>query len=293
MRKTIRLLPPLALVLGVAGAFLRHVELVDGFDPVTGLAAPGCTARWVLAAMTAAIFAVLAAVALLAGKRLRVVDSFRKAFYTRGYASFAVMASLGIIVTLCALIGMGTQSVPMALTGMSKWVFFALLALAGLGMTAMAYSAYTQRDTSFLRLGSVLPAVLYCYWLVALYRMNAGNPVLADYCYGALGFSAASMGFYYSAGYAFGRRSLRGNIFLGSGSVFLLTVAVADPWPSFLRAVLIATAVYLTVSNMQFLGSLREKEPEETEGTETPEETEEKPEDPDGSEPPKETDGES
>lgn len=262
MRKTIRLLPPLALLLGVVGAFLRHVELVDGFDPVSGLAQPGCTARWVLAAMTAVLFAALAAAAVLAGKRLQVVDSFRKAFYTKGYAAFAVMAILGIAVTLCAVLGVVTKAAPMGLAGMSKWVFFGLLALAGLGMTAMAYSAYTQRDTSFLRLGSVLPAVLYCYWLVALYRQNAGNPVLADYCYGALGFSAASMGFYYSAGYAFGRRSLRGNVLLGPGSVFLLTVCVADPWPAFLRAVLIATAVYLTVSNMQLLASLREKEPE-------------------------------
>lgn len=262
MRKLIRLLPPLALALGVIGAFLRHVELVDGFDPVSGLAEPGCAARWVLVAMTVCLFILLAVAAKLASDRFQVVDNFRKAFYTRGYLTFVVMTVLGAAVIISTVLCINAESAPMSLTGMAKWVFYAFLALAGLGMSVMAYSAYTQRDTSYLRLGSVMPALLYCYWLVALYRINAGNPVLADYCYGALAFAAASMGFYYSAGYAFGRRNLMGSILLGSMSIFLLTVTVADSWPRPLRAVLVATAVYLTLSNMQFLSSLKDKEPD-------------------------------
>lgn len=258
MRKIIRFLPPLALVLGAVGALLRHVELAEGFDPVSGLADPGCPARWALVAMTAAFFVLLAAAAFVTVRRLEVVDSFRKAFYTKGYVSFAAMALLGLAVVVCAFFTMRAEA-PMELSGMSRWVFLAFLALAGLGMTVMAYSAYTQRDSSFLRLGSVMPDILYCYWLVALYRMNAGNPVLADYCYGALGFASAAMGFFYSAGYAFGRRNLVGSILMGPMSVFLLTVTVADEWPAPLRVVLLATALYLTVSSEQFLGALEDK----------------------------------
>lgn len=259
----IRYLPPAALLLGAAGAVLRYIELAQGFEPVSGLADPDCAARWILVALTAAFFACLILAAVYASRRLEVVDSFRKAFYTKGYGAFAAMALLGLLVVVCAFICMVTQSEPMGLTGMSKWAFLAFLALAGLGMTVMAYNSYTQRDSSFLRLGSVMPAVLYCYWLVALYRINAGNPVLADYCYGALAFAAASMGAYYSAGYAFGRRNLTGSVLMGSLSIYLLTVTLADSWPSCLRVAIAATALYLTVSNMQFLRSLKEKLREE------------------------------
>lgn len=271
MRKWLRTLPPLALVLGVLGAFLRHVELADGFEPyrgsdvgegLRGLAAPGCAARWVLVVLSVAIFAGLVALSVLAARRTQVGDSFRKAFYTRGYASFAAMALLGLVVIVCAAFCVHAQIPLMELEGMSRWVFLIFLALAGLGMTVMALSAYTQKDSSYLRLGSVMPAVLYCYWLVALYRVNAGNPVLADYVYGALAFACAAMGFYYAAGYAFGRRNLGRSLLTGPMSIYLLTVTVADPWPTPLRVVLIATAIYLTVSNVQFLSSLEDREPE-------------------------------
>lgn len=260
MRK-IRFLPPLALFLGAVGALLRRVELAEGFESASGLARPGCGARWALVALTAALFAVLVAAAVLAARRLQAADGFRKAFYTQGYPAFALMAVLGLAVTVCALIAMGSGISLMDLTGMARWVFLALLALAGLGMTVMAYSAYTQRDTSFLKIGSVMPALLYCYWLVALYRVNAGNPVLADYCYGALALACAAMGFFYAAGYAFERRNLRGSVITGPFSAFLLLVAAADPWPMPLRAALAATALYLTVSSMQFLASLKDKPP--------------------------------
>lgn len=272
MRKWLRTLPPLALVLGVLGAFLRHVELTDGFEPyrgpdigegLRGLAAPGCAARWALVALTAVLFAGLAALSVLAARRTQVGDSFRKAFYTKGYLSFAAMALLGLAVIVCAAFCVHAQPPLMELEGMSRWVFLAFLALAGLGMTVMALSAYTQKDSSFLRLGSVMPAALYCYWLVALYRVNAGNPVLADYVYGALAFACAALGFYYAAGYAFGRRNLGGSLLTGPMSVYLLTVTAADPWPTPLRVALIATALYLTVSNRQFFASLEDRKPEE------------------------------
>ncbi len=269
MRKWLRTLPPLALILGVLGAFLRHVELTDGFEPyrgrdvgkeLRGLAAPGCAARWGLVALTAALFAALAVIALLTVRRVKAGDSFRKAFYTRGYLAFAAMALLGLVVVVCAAICVRAQFSLVELEGMSRWAFVLFLALAGLGMTVMALSAYTQKDSSFLRLGSIMPAALYCYWLVALYRVNAGNPVLADYVYAALAFACAAVGFYYAAGYAFGRRNLGGSLLTGPMSVYLLTVTVADPWPTPLRVVLIATAVYMTVSNMQFFSSLEPAE---------------------------------
>lgn len=258
MRK-IRFLPSLAFALGIVGAFLRNGELVSGFDRSTGLAVPGCAPRWILVALTAVCFLLLAVVAWLAKERLRPEETFQKAFRAKGYLSFTALALLGLVIVLCAVFCLKDERAPMGLTGPARWAFLALLALSGLGMAVMALSAYTQKELSFLSLGSVMPAFLYCYWLVALYRANAGNPVLADYVYAALAFATASVSFFYFAGYNFGRPSLAGGVLMGPSCIYFLVVSQADTWPNSLRAALIATAVYQTVLQTQFLGSLKER----------------------------------
>ena len=260
--KKMRCLPLAALLLGAVGAFLRYTELRTGFDPVSGLASPGCAARWLLEALSAAVLAACVLLSVWTGRKLEAESSFKKAFYTKNYFQFAAMALLGLAVAVCGLVSCTLQDL-MGLTGMARWVFLGLLILSGLGMSVKAVNAYTQRDSSALRLGSVIPSAFYCYWLVALYRMNAGNPVLADFLYGCLAFAAASLGACYSAGYAFGRGTLRGTVLTGTLSVYLLAVTAADVWPLPLRIVIVATAVYTAVESTCFLSALKEKKTED------------------------------
>ncbi len=261
MRK-LSLLPLGALLLGAAGAVLRGLQLATVFDPSSGLLKRGSGVTTVLLILTVAVFALSLAVALLVSARLDVPRTFRRAFYTSSYLSFAMRALLGLGVTVTAIIcGLGGTDL-MALTGISRWVFVGFMALTGLAMVAMAYYSYTQRpEKPFLRLISVIPAIFYCYWMVALYRINAGNPVLLDYCYGCMAFAATAVCAYYAAGYTYSRSSVAGMVLVSLVAIFLMTVTLADSYPSGLKLTIAATAVYITDSASRFLSSAFPKPP--------------------------------
>lgn len=265
MRK-LSLLPLGALFLGAVGAVLRTVELGTVFDPASGLPARGAPVSTALAALTAGVIVVALAVSVAVYMKKDVPVLFKKAFYTGNYLSFAVRALLGILVigaaALCAL----RYDPIMDLTDMARWVFIGFVALAGFGMTVMAYTSYTQRESPYLQLGSVMPAIFYCYWMVALYRVNAGNPVLIDYCYGCMAFAAAAMSAYYTAGYTYKRKSVVGSTFVSLAAIYLLTVTLADGYILPLKLVIAATAVYLTDNTARFLSALVPKPPKAPEG---------------------------
>lgn len=257
MRK-IRLVPAAVLLLGLLGAFVRRVELRTAFDEA-GLPRRGAAVSIALIMLT--VLAVVIAVAVaVAARGYETGEGYRRAFPIRGYLTFAVMALIGIAVIVCAVLLIRADTELLGLTGMARWVFVGFLGLCGFGMTTMAYSAYTLRETSFLQLGSVMPALLYCYWMVACYRENAGNPVLLEYCYSCVAFAVGSLGFFYSAGFAFGRKSLTGTLAMNIVSIFLLPVAAADPAPLALKVPLILSAVYVTVNTVNLLSVLKVKE---------------------------------
>ncbi len=263
MRKR-NLVPIAALAVGAIGAVLRRWELGTAFEE-NGLPIPWASATVTLALFTAMAIALCAVLAVLVGRSFVTPEGYKRVFRTDSYLLFAVMALLGLAVAVAAVLtALGTKDI-LGLTGALRWVFLALMALGGLGLTVMAYSAYTQKDTPLIKVGTLLPSVFFCLWMVALYRQNAGNPVLLDYCYSALALGAAAVSAYCAAGYAFGRRSLRGTVFMSLAAIYLLAVATADPAPLALKLALIAMAVFLTVNTTSLLSRLTPKDPPDPE----------------------------
>ena len=255
MRK-LRIAPFAALAMGVVGYLLRRRELETAFEE-NGLPKPWFGVTVALALLTAAVVVAGIILGFAVSRRFDVRQDFRKAFRTGKYVTFAAMLASGVAVILCAALTVRQQTV-LGLSGMARWVFLAFFAL---GMAVMSYSAYTQRDSSFLKLGSVMPSVFYCYWMVALYRINAGNPVLLDYCYTALSCGAASISAYYVAGFTFGRKNLLGTVAASLAAIYLLAVAVADPAPWTLRLAMGATCVFLTMNTAHLHSSLEQPDP--------------------------------
>lgn len=253
----IRFIPPVFLMFGLIGALLRRVELTTVFDPASGLAERGAPVSVALILMSVAVFAAALALAATASHGFEAPERFKKAFHIRGYLTFAVMVALGLSTVVCAVILAASRTEPLGLTGISRWVFLVFLALDGFGMTTMAYSAYTLRDTPLLQIGSLMPSIFYCYWMVSLYRVNAGNPVLLEYSYPCLAFAAAAVSAYYSAGYAYGRRSIAGTVCIGLSASYLLPIAAVSPAPMALRIPMLATAVCIALNTSHLLGSLR------------------------------------
>lgn len=262
MRK-IRFVPLVFLLFGFIGAVLRRMELATVFDHTTGLAERGAPVSVALLVMTVVVFASALALAVIAARSFDAPDNYKRAFYTGGYLSFIVQALLGLSLLVCAALLAFSDVDILGLSGMARWVFVIFMALGGLGMAIMAYSSYTLRDTSFLQLGSLIPSVFFCYWMVALYRVNAGNPVLLEYSYPCLGFAAAAMSAYYAAGYAYGRRNVFGAVCVGLFAVYLLPVTAMSPMPLTMRLPILAAAGFITINTSHLFDSLKttEKKP--------------------------------
>ncbi len=261
--RRIRFVPIAVLLLGFLGAFVRRVELKTAFD-LSGLPQRGAAASAALILLTV-LAAAIALALCLTSRGYEAEGIYRKAFPIEGYGLFAVMALMGIAVMVCALLLLRSGTEIMGLTDGARWPFVLLLALGGFGMTVMAYAAYTRKDTVYLRPGSVMPALLCCYWMVACYRENAGNPILMEYAYQCLAMAAGAVGAFGRAGYAFGRRSMPGTVFLSTVSIFLLPVAAADPAPLAMRVPLVLYAAYIALSLVSLLSAAKPKETEENE----------------------------
>ena len=159
--RRIRFVPIAVLLLGFLGAFVRHVELKTAFD-LSGLPRRGAAASVALILLTV-LAAAIALALCLAARRYEAEGIYKRAFPIEGYGLFAVKALAGIAVTVCApLLFLRPGTELMGLEGGARWPFVILMALAGFGMTVMAYAAYTRKNTAYLRPGSVMPALLCC-----------------------------------------------------------------------------------------------------------------------------------
>lgn len=270
MRKC-RFVPGLFLLLGAVAAALRYVELATVFDPISGLPTPNAPVSVALEVLTVLALIAAVAVALTARKKCGVPESFREAYPVRSPLLLAAMAALGAAVTVCAALtfrGMRAGYWILNLTGTAAGAFVLLMALAGCGMILMAWGGRGNLDKMFLRLGSVMPSLLCCYWMVAWYRVNAGNPQLLEYACPCLAFAAGAMGTFYGAGFAFGRKNLTATLWLSLMAVCLLPAAAMSPAPWFLRVALAVMAVYIALQTgclLSALGPKKAQDPEERE----------------------------
>ena len=246
-----------ALLLGAVGAALRLAELRTGFEPGTGLPVPGAAARTALIALTAVTAAGALFIAIKLSGEYREPAGYIRTFRVRVPLFALLQVLLGLVTAVSGLWCLGLATPPMGLEGLPKWLFAGLMVLTGASMAATAALAFLKRENGLLPLTSVIPAVFFCYWMVCLYRENAGNPVLQDYCYSALAMAASSVSFYFDAGYAYGRRNLRASVFMDLSAIFLLSVAAADPAPAPLRLALAAAALYKTSVSFRLLSVLK------------------------------------
>ncbi|MGM9521843.1 MAG: hypothetical protein ACI3VB_05120 [Oscillospiraceae bacterium] len=253
--------PAAALIFGAAGLVLRRRELAGAFEPDTGLAVKGAGETVAMAALTAAVIAGIVIFTLLAVRGRTAPEMFRKAFYTGSFASFAVSFVMGLAVIAGAVIFVLNRE-DFLIGGAAMWIFAVFALGTGISLLVMDLCEFTQKESPTLFLVSVIPSLFFCYWLVLLYRENAGNPTLLEYCYGCFAFAAASVSFYYAAGFAYGRRKTRATVAFNLLAIYLMMVTLADAHNSGLKLVIGGSVGFLALNTARLLGGL-EKKPEE------------------------------
>ena len=227
---------------------LRAIERAAGFVEKGGWETP---VMWLLSAAVL-IFALAMGLAV---RKKNSPEAYRKAFQARRYGGFAVTALSGFAALAGAVLFVINRR-DFSIDGVAMWVFAALAVGTGLAIVAMSLCQFTQKEGPGLLLWSVVPALFYCYWMVLIYRDNASNPTIEAYCFQCFAFAAAAVGFYYTAGFAYGRRKPGASVTVGILSVYLMIVTLADAYTAGLKLVIGGSALFMAMSLGRLLAGL-------------------------------------
>lgn len=260
------LAPTCAVLLGVAGGFLRVRQLENAFEEATGLAKTGAPESAAVLALSIVVAVTALGLAVWVSRRFKAQGSYCQAFRLPGTAALiAFWIFSAMTLTGSVMFALGKRSLPV--TGLGEWMFVAFAVATGVSMLVDALTAITKREGQLMLAASVVPAVFYCYWLVLLYRTNLSNPVLSDFCYGCLGFACAAMSFYYVAGFVFGRRKNGCTAFFLLTAIFFLCIELVDESSSAMRLMLIGTIGVFFILCGSFLQRLSPKDKAEETGS--------------------------
>lgn len=236
MRKAL-VLPAVAVAGGIGGFFLRRWELASAFEPGTGLPIPGAPATLALIGLSALV-AVLFFV-LCRGKHNAFPKGYDQAFGAKGntlYISAMVLAAFLLLASgVLLLMPDANQTAQQTAQGMNPVLSVLpriLQALLMLGsffcVLALGKNNYRGEGKGKFNFPLLMPAYMACMWLISAYQVRAGDPIRLDYIYELLAIIAALLGFYFMAGFSFGR----GKVFLTSLfsllGVYFSLVTLAD-----------------------------------------------------------------
>lgn len=268
MRKSAVVIPILALVAGVLGFILRRTEVDTIFNPVTGLAGTDAPVTMLLIGLSVLVVLGAAAFAVAASRRHKAEPDYTRAFAPRGFLYLAVSFLLGLIWLASAVWyfvekrAAAMSVMPAGFTGrvsLIDMIFTVLAALSAISVIILARGAYKGKGSSEMLLFSVIPPVFFCFWLVILYKDNAANPVLLAYCYQVLAIAAATLGYYFSAGFIFGKAVTGRAITSMLAAIYFCTVAIADGIGQPMKLMFGVTAVSMLMNAVVFLRNLKSR----------------------------------
>jgi hypothetical protein len=268
MRKSAVVMPLLALVAGVVGFFLRRTEVDTVFNPVTGLASTDAPVTILLIGLSALAVVGAAVFAAAISRRYKAETEYTRAFAPRGFLYLAVSFLLGLVWLASAAWyfvekrAAALSAMPAGFAGrvsVVDFIFTVLAALSAISVIILARGAYKGKGGSEMLLFSVIPPVFFCFWLVILYKENAANPVLLAYCYQVLAIAAATLGYYFSAGFVFGKAVTGRAIASILAAVYFCTLVIADGISQPMKLMFGVTAVNMLMNAVVFLRNLKSR----------------------------------
>jgi len=259
MRIAAFFMPLFALLAGAAGFFLRLTELMNVFDTRTGLPERGATVTIMLIAVTGLFLVLVMLFSIRLSIKRRAPHGFENAFGTDPLTypfSFVVIGLLWLGATVKHFIDVNaTGTVPMA-----ELYFVILSALSAISVAFFAVEMYQdpRRKTTFAL--SIVPTLFMCFWLVALYRQHASNPVLLSYGYQCLAIITSALGFYFTSGFVYNKPAPGKTLFFYFAAIFFCFVTLADDHVMTIKLIFSAIIAMNVVYSSKLLRHLRRKE---------------------------------
>lgn len=253
MRISAFFLPFFAILAGVTGYFLRVSELLNVFDPTTGLPERGAeTTTWLIALSIIFMLSILI-FAIITSARHKALPGFENAFGTDPLHYPIFFTLIGIV----WLVGTLMYFIDINASTAIDIYFIAFSAISAISVTVFAIQMYQNSSRRAPYFFNVIPALFMCFWLVLMYRQNASNPVLLSYVYQCLAIVASALSFYFTAGFLYGKPAPGKSIVAYNAAIFFCAVTLADNHPLGIRlifcALIAANLVHLAmlVRNLQ------------------------------------------
>lgn len=193
-------------VLGIFGFFLRWLQNVNGFEALTGLAIAGAKTTTVfLVYSVAALAGMVAMVLLWVRRRCTLSEEGAEALGCSTVFHTAIMWLFAAVIIISCLVLMFASDFARYPT--MQRIMSALGILAGVALPFVLPRKKPEEGEGggISGTAAIIPILFGCMWLVTAYRVHSENPVLWQYVIEVLAIAAATMGFYYTAAYFYGK----------------------------------------------------------------------------------------
>ena len=220
-------MPLFSLVAGIVGMILRKKELATIFDSVTGLAESGAKVTTLLILLSVIVAVASVVYAVIGCRNGTVEEPYEVIMSPKSLIGLLLMFVSGAAI----IVGGMWYFLAARLESASRLysIVFAVFAVAsGVSQFSLAAAAYRRKKSEGMGIASVVTPLFLSLWLVATYRSFGTEPSLLRFCGICLALIMATLSFYYSAGFAFGRKKLKRTIALNLIAIYMCTVALAD-----------------------------------------------------------------
>ncbi len=243
---------------GAFGVFFRWLQVMLAFDE-SGLSEKSAFNVLVPAVILAAAWMFGRFIKQFEKKKLIVPEEFCEALFNPGKLFTAVRWILGMLMSLGGVVIIATTETDKNVEMLRVLALFAIL--SGVSFPLLLDEAnYEKVEHQFLiRLYSVMPIILFSFWLVVCYKENAYNSVAWSYVMEMAAIIAAIIGFFRMAGFAYGvvdSRKCYMAIMLGAQ---MCIMTLADERNIGEQLVFLAAGLMLAMYNWILIFNMRKK----------------------------------
>ena len=256
MRKDALPLMLSTLVLGIFGAFLRWLQLMNIFDEATGLARRGAPISIVYIVYSVVAVAMMLCIVKIWLRRYdRSLDAGNALHCFTAVPSIAlwVFAAAFAAAALFTMFAANDTRNPMI-----QRVFGAAGIIAGCCMPFLLSKRESRTENPMARSAVIYLVLFYCLWLIYSYKVHSEDPVLWSYAPEILAVCASVGAFYYIAAYFYGRAKSDAALFTVQLAAFLNICTIFDERAFWLNVMFGVTAALMLMLEFILIANMRE-----------------------------------
>ena len=227
MKKLSVVMPIFLAIVGVAGFYLRLLELNYVFDAQTGLNQRGALVSIALITLTVMLLVFAFIFALRVGFGCSVPQGFSNIYGTDSIAYPFIIS----VISLLWIGGTAMNAIDLSASDnfQTAELYFTILSAAS-ALCFLIFSIDVFRSPERKGVTSIIfvPILFMTFWLIFMYSANASNPILLSYSYHALAIIFSTLSFYYMSAFIFSKPYPGKAIFTSLGAIFFCFVTLAD-----------------------------------------------------------------